>query len=706
MNIRFSLLNNETDPKITFRSVPIKKTISYALTGEAYHKISSIKDVCNEIFGNIQKNSSLISLVNESKKNVVLALKSLKIDLSDSESVEIDLVEKESYEYYRIRREKDNKILNSAILNNNMQLVEYLENDNGKLETPNELNKNVAVFADYLYDKVDPELFDIRMNIRKALKNLVASVAVTSFTTNAVLTDNENSEQKKEKTKLELPSSIGGYNSAVASYSYKELQDQNLLSQNNKNRIVKTKKLFMPLELFKKKFPEKIKDIVIKSEQEEDLSALKPKASIELDEDIDNIEDIELEAKPLDNIYLSDLVEIKTKKNQEVGKIKRKPREKSIKNNNSNKIKTEKVKKVKKVKQEPVIPGNISEELSEKISEIQVLHSDFLKRLSGYSDPTIRRIKDNYSGLSTSINRITFADKYEVVMPKRKGYEKYKILNLKNLETGNEINFLDCQKVLRRQVDWNKITYLPILQLLSEEEINSRLDEATLNDVDNILNELKNLKKYLDKSAWRERKFFKVYHKAGEEIIPDGKLSNSTMKLILDILNLYNLINKTYSNLYKDTASEIRKKYNDVVLAKGSPRIEFVNLLGDSSNVLFHHVKTKHGECYKFIRHTGADDLEEVFLVTPDGRVISNPYSYRGLKYISNTMSRPDQTYYTEKDFEQNNVESALLRLAEPYYEKLIDYALYLRGCMEKRKGICYLPEKQDILNLIKKDDI
>lgn len=696
-------IDNNYSNKTFKSSTMAKKTIMHPLSGNTHKNIASLISSCNEIFTNLEKNSSLISSLTNELKNVLFEKKALLLKISELTSLRLELIEEKIGNSIQIQKLVDNDVQFSVKVNNNSQLVDYYnKNSQG-------VDYNSAIkFINDAYELADPEIFSIRRFIRK--NSVVPAVLPPVIATTVINNEEDKPKEKPESgsKKYTLPSSIGEYNSKAANFSYRELSDQNKLAPEARREERKHISFFMPLEKFKEKFPEKYNSLIAQRQAITTENNKDEITTVELEEE--NLADIETENVLPEEIKSENMVKILSKttsKSQKESdkKVKRQRKPRTIKLDKPVKIKTDTVKKIKKEKTEPLPPGLINSELSEKIDEIQDLHKYILKTISSYSAPTIRKLKDHYPGLSSSINRITFANKYEIVMPKRKGYEEYKVLNLKNLATGEEINILNSKNIIKKEIKWNKTTYMPTLKNMSQKEVDECLNESRLADIDNILSELKNLKNYIDTEGWHQRRVFKVYNKGAEEILPSGVLSDSTMDLVNKILELYTQINKTYSAMYHRIATGIRKKYPNLVLTQGSPRIEFKNLVDDKSNVLFHHVKTLHGDCYKFIRHTGQTELEEVYLITQDGKVISNPYSYNGLKYVSNTMARPTQTYYNEKELKDKNIEESILRLAKPYFEKIVDYACFLKSVMDKNGGTCYLPSKKNILSMAKSEN-
>jgi len=341
---------------------------------------------------------------------------------------------------------------------------------------------------------------------------------------------------------------------------------------------------------------------------------------------------------------------------------------KKIQNNNSPKISNKKpIPKIKKKEELNLPNGFINEELKEKIGEIKVLYSQIRDFLDSKSLSTNVKIFNGFPALKRKDSKgLSFQDVKFLFIQNEKSSEE--LILIKDLNTSDFVYLTESGKVLdTKQEKINFVRFFEKPKFLSQEKIDIKTNEESFkNLVNNTLTNLKNFKTYIDNQGWRVRK--------DKEILEQdyGYIDSTLQEKISSIKAKYNNINSIFNSMSYYNASKIKSAYGNI-LTSATSRLEFINSNDSNLNIAFDFSKNKYGEFYKIARYSGGQNVEELYLITPDGKIVKNAVKNQGLKSPFPTGGQADIKFYSQEEL--NNLDlKELENILDIFNEKISDY--------------------------------
>ncbi len=633
--------------KVNFQS---NNTRFVRLGGETYRQIGSLREACRNILGKLQLNESLISTLQDNLSKVKISKNAIIFNITDIDAIRLAMPRGPEGNLFTIQTIKNKKAEHSVIVNNNGYLVEsYCINKERFLE-PENYNKNIVdKIVLEVYDSADFPLLELRKLLDKSLSNSSTTYAPNG----AIIKQVPKSETENKKVVVSDPKKpFVPPSENWADFSMNEIIRQNA------GLIPKTE------------VRPRSKYDLIKQKEKRELKNLSANVSYRPKIQIRPIEKDQKEIQKVD-----------TEKHIQTEKRKR-GRPPKVQNGviKQQQIKTTYKEKPVKEKSIKSVAGIIPTETQSKINEIFQLISQIAENFKNISQATGIAIRASYEGFKSFRNKMSFGDLI-ISIPKRKDYAGHNILNITDSGKQKTLNISDSEKIISNNINWNSRGLLPKLRFFSQSEVDEKLaDENYSNLIDSALINLRNFKKFLDNKDWQKSKQ-KVQH-----IESSGIINNLSMTKIQSLTEKFNNIHSFIKILPPRSSLEARKSYGQINLLKNSSKLEFINPLGDGSNVIFNRAQSRFGIYTYVIKHNNTKNLEEVFVISEDGKILKNVNRNSGLNMILPTNSNQRLKFYSQEELEQTGLQDRLDNLLNILETKMGEYELFLHNYEFKTK--------------------
>ena len=121
----------------------------------------------------------------------------------------------------------------------------------------------------------------------------------------------------------------------------------------------------------------------------------------------------------------------------------------------------------------------------------------------------------------------------------------------------------------------------------------------------------------------------------------------------------------------------IKRDYGIVPIK--SARLEFIDAHKDGYNLIFSKAKTKYGDLYIVVKHSGKDVLEEVFAISQDGKLVKNINKNFGLNKIINHKEE-NIKFINNEQIEKENLLPRLEEVLSSLNKKMDDCEEYINN--------------------------
>lgn len=347
--------------------------------------------------------------------------------------------------------------------------------------------------------------------------------------------------------------------------------------------------------------------------------------------------------------------------------------------------------------------GFIDNNLKSKLVEIRNLYIELKNFLDDKSLSTIVKICNGFEELSRRDSKGFSFNDVKVLFPQSSKF-KEDIVTFRKVEKPYFVHMTLSGKII--DVNEEKIHLIRFFdnpKYLSQKSVDTKVQEKDFNDlIDKTLTHLKNFKSYIDNQGWRVRKDKEILEKNY------GIINNKYLHEISEIKSKYDNIHEKLDALSYYNSSKIKTAYRKII-SNATSRLEFVNVFDDKMNVVFDYSKNKYGEFYKIAKYSGGEDIEKLFLITPDGKIVKNAVKNRGLKFVFPTGGEADIKFCSQEDFEEldltslNIIMDKLLKNLTEYEKFILDYLDEKIKHTKNEKVDKNLPKKEITYTEVKK---
>lgn len=659
----------KSDNNINFKKNSAITKSGYAiLSGNAAYKTNSLKSVCKEILLRINNNKNLIAITTAALGGIKLTETAITIYSEDKkDGIRLSMPRGVQGNLFKMQVIKDEKPTNSVIVDHFNKLVKSYSLNQEHFLKEKDVDQNlISATVEGIFDTVDEPLFQIRMY---TLKNNSATKAPTEKIVLTELPKIEEIKKQKEQEALEAKKNKKIIPTAeqMKNFSMRELikqQHEEPVRKPTRERKYKRSSL-----------------IPVSKLSPEERAKLKPATNTE---------------RPSITVYkeaqIENLVVDSHAGAVKVNEKRRRGRPAKVKSES-----TDTATRTKKQSKVKLPAGIINPEVKTKIDEILSLNSqisDFFKKISVAIGVKIRTA---YEGFKSNKGKMSFGD-LTISLPKRKNYAGHNILNITDSTNNTSLNISDSENIISSKINWNSNGLLPKLKFFSQPEVEEKLaDENYSNLIDNALINLRNFKAFLDNKGWQKAKQKDI------TVEQSGSISDFSSAKIQNLTETYNDIQAFIKSLPQNRSLEVRKNYGQVAIIRNSSRLEFINPLGDGSNVIFNKSKSKFGNFTFIIKHDGNKNIEEAFVISKEGKILKNIRQNSGVTEILPANPNQKLKFYSQEEIEQNKIQNRLDNLLNLLESKMTEYQQYLENyefAPKMTKKVKPKIKEQEILSL------
>lgn len=336
---------------------------------------------------------------------------------------------------------------------------------------------------------------------------------------------------------------------------------------------------------------------------------------------------------------------------------------------------TETAKKVKKIKQAKtprvrVSAGIVAPDIQAKVVKAIDLFKTVKVELQKVSPMTALLARKNYNVQIGNVHHFIFED-IDVVTKAGKNYENQTVLSVKDNLTEDSLKILDSGKVLENSKDISKLPTTRYFHYATQEKINDEAQQEKMNLLlDKTISRLEDFKAYIDKKAWR-----KVANQITDSV--EAKIDSLNLERIEEIKEKYLSMKARLNKLEAVRASSIRKDFG-LVSSKRS-KYEFINPNNDGYNYSIKIPKMKNRDLV-ILEKIKNDKLEELYAITPDGKIIKNTCVLLGSPIAIK--------YFTEEDFARDNIAENVEQIINILERKIYEFENYVeQQTIPKKRG-------------------
>ena len=358
-----------------------------------------------------------------------------------------------------------------------------------------------------------------------------------------------------------------------------------------------------------------------------------------------------------------------------------KEKPKAVKNNRLQKVLEKQRAIASTVRQKQVsTSGVLSDDFLAKINEIKKLYEEIKGILNDKTPLTRCRIYEGFPNLTRNGSKgFSFQD-VKFIFPQT-FKENEELLTIKEPDGSAFIHLTTSGKILDfNEEKLNTIKFYENPKYFSQEEIDKKIKEDSFNDlIDKSLENLKEFKEYIYNQGWRVRKSREI------SSLNNGTIDNGLQEKLKFIKSKYDNIKALSKNLSNYNLSKVKIFYGDIITTATS-RLEFINTHNDGKNIVFDFSNNKYGEFYKIAKYSGGDNIEELYVITPEGKMVKNTVKHLGLKSVFPTGSQATIRYFSNEelaDFDLKSFEKILNSLIE----KTSEYETYIQDYIHKDNG-------------------
>lgn len=704
---RINSYNNVTNVRFGAYKPTLIKRINVSNLRDSQQKINSIKKVCEEIFSAIKVDKSIIEKVNSSLKSIKLA---------DNSILFLDGLEN-SIKYSKAKT-NDKELFIMEILNKNLSkfsialdsfgsLVKDYNEQSFNYFDSEEINKELLEDSfDKFYNTTDEPLFKLRMFIRKNALSQETSEdkidievpKVESYVAKKKPSEKETYLEQKADLIKKLPRTGISHN-----YSYREVIHQN--NQQEKELIKKdllASKQYQE-EVLGTSIFSRIDKNVQKAKKEKEREVKRQKFAYKMTTSKNELSEKRAEKSEVSTIKIKE-VKLKEKKvkvkNEILPKIKEKkvtlPKEPSVKRKVgrprkeavvvNEQIITEKKRrgrpkkteitpleiKVKKIKNKGnlELAGYLDIETRDKVNKISNLYDEIRGMLSKLSCFTVAFANSTFQRVKLGKRNISI-DNIGLRFFKRKTWGDSEAITITDTKTNNKLNILDSSKIISSKFDLDKLISLDKAIYLTQNEIKSESQKNISSEIlTQAISKIEEYKSFLERKGWRsvERRL------AG---VDEGMLQTPQLELLKTVEEKYNKVRTKLQRMNSGKSCCIKRDYGIVPIK--SARLEFIDAFKDGYNLIFSKAKTKYGELYLVVKHSGKDVLEEVFAISQDGKLVKNINKNFGLNKIINHKEK-NVKYINNEQIEKENILARLEEILSSLDKKMDDCMEYIEN--------------------------
>ena len=656
----------------------LMKRINVSNLRISQQKINSIKKVCEEIFSAIKVDKSIIEKVNSSLKSVKIADNSILFFDNLENSIKYSKAKTNGKELFIMEILNKNLSKISIALDSFGSLVKDYNEQNFNYFDSEEINKDLLEESfDKFYNTTDEPLFKLRMFIRK----------------NASFQENIAENFKIEVPKVESYFAIKKPSEKEVFLEQKpDLMNKDLLSHGLYQEEVLGASIFS-----------KIDKIAQKAKREEERDAKRQKFTYKIATSKNEVSEKKAEKSDVSTIKVKEvkLKEKKVKVKKEIlPKIKEKkvttPKEPSVKRKvgrpkkeiilTNEQIITEKKRrgrpkkteitpleiKVKKIKKKGnlELAGSLDTETRDKVNKISNLYDEIRGMLSKLSCFTVAFANSAFQRVKLGKRNISI-DNIGLRFFKRKTWGESEAITITDTKTNNKLNILDSSKIISSKFDLDKLIRLDKAIYLTQNEIKSESQKNISSEIlTQAISKIEEYKSFLERKGWRsvERRL------AG---VDEGMLQTPQLELLKTVEEKYNKVRTKLQRMNSGKSCCIKRDYGIVPIK--SARLEFIDAFKDGYNLIFSKAKTKYGELYLVIKHSGKDVLEEVFAISQDGKLVKNINKNFGLNKIINHKEK-NVKYINNEQIEKENILARLEEILSSLDKKMDDCIEYIEN--------------------------
>ncbi len=684
--------NNVTNVRFGAYKPTLIKRINVSNLRDSQQKINSIKKVCEEIFSVIKVDKSIIEKVNSSLKSVKIADNSILFFDNLENSIKYSKTKTNDKELFIMEILNKNLSKNSIAIDSFGSLVKDYNRLSFSYFDSEEINKELLEESfDKLYNTTDEPLFKLRMFIRK----------------NASFQENIAENFKIEVPKVESYVAIKKPSEKEVFLEQKpDLMNEDLLSHGLYQEEVLGASIFS-----------RIDKIAQKAKREEEREAKKQISAYKIAERKKEASEKKLEETGIKitkseekkvtkeaKITKIDIVKPKIKKvkvkKEILPKIKEKkvtaPKEPSVKRKvgrpkkeiilTNEQIITEKKRrgrpkkteitplkiKVKKIKKKGnlEVAGSLDTETRDKVNKISNLYDEIRGMLSKLSCFTVAFANSTFQRVKLGKRNISI-DNIGLRFFKRKTWGESEAITITDTKTNNKLNILDSSKIISSKFDLDKLVSLDKAIYLTQNEIKSESQKNISSEIlTQAISKIEEYKSFLERKGWRsvERRL------AG---VDEGMLQTPQLELLKTVEEKYNKVRTKLQRMNSGKSCCIKRDYGIVPIK--SARLEFIDAFKDGYNLIFSKAKTKYGDLYLVVKHSGKEVLEEVFAISQDGKLVKNINKNFGLNKIINHKEK-NVKYINNEQIEKENILARLEEILSSLDKKMDDCMEYIEN--------------------------
>lgn len=654
-----------------------------SLPVKSQEQIRLLKSVCSEIFSSFALDKSLLPKLESLAGFIKLTPSSILLGASEKDFISFSMPKVGNNTLFHMEITKDSQPVTKIILDSFDKLIKSYD-DNITYLLSNEVDQNsLSASIENIFNASDAPLFDLRMFIRRNCSdNKVdfSSIIIPNISDYRIMTATNHSEKKLNETQNKLHTEKFPTISEVGNFSYREIikqqeektkkelaQKTEKDTKNNSVEIVNseqkskrksaTKRIKSPVAVEPKPAEEKeaVKKKITGNKKVKSLVVSKPKVKVKKTPVKKKVVD-KKKAKLDENIP----------KNKP-GRPRKNP-QKSVVDKISDLLPKKKLGRPKAQDTNIKSAGTIGAEALAKINKIFGLNNFIETFMKSISSPTRHVVYSSYAGLKVRKSGFIFND-IDLRFFRRSGWNGAKGMSI--ADANNKINLFDNGFIPVSNADLSKTAKLDTMQYLTQSEMDDEQYKTIFDKLlDKTIIEMEKYKTFLERRGWRsvERRI---------AIEDEGKIAPKQFELLKIVEEKYNALRYKLMHMNSGKSCCIKRDYGIVPIK--SARLEFIDAYKDGYNLIFSKLKTRYGELYLVVKHSGKDVLEEVFAITQDGRLIKNINKNFGLNKIINHKER-DVKYVNNEQIEKENLLPKLELILEKLNEKIDDCEEYIKN--------------------------
>lgn len=640
-------------------------SVSIAKSYKSSQKINSIKSVCEDIFASIKLDKNILAKANSLLDKAKLSENSITFLNGNNSAIRFSNNVSGNNKIFIMELLEKNTPKASIILDSFGKLIKPQNSEKLEYYTPEEINfDSLDKVIETIFNATDDSLFKMRMFLRKnceqapEIKQDLEIEAIPEIVNSIITSPEKIGEERiylEEKLDIIRKMPITGIKH---NYSYREVIKQNQAKEAKlkEKGFISKEDVVEPLKVFDRK-EKKLKKTTTTKNVLKEKSTKKPKIS----------------NKP------------KLKNNPPLTKIKIKPFSvvpKEIfpkrRSGRPKKVMTEdslvEIKPKKKrgrpvgTKKSLLPAGKIDFETSTKMQKIFDLYNQVNSFVKKVTSSTRVIIYSAYEGLKVRKNGFSF-NNIDLVFFKRASWDNMKCLSILDNSKKESINIFENGTILPLKTNLFKLNKIDSLQFSTQEEIDNENQKNIMNQLlDKSIDLLENYKLFLERKGWRsvDRRL------ASDE---EGKVDAEVLKKLRKVTDKYVNLKARLTKIGSSKACCIKKDYG--VLSIKTPRLEFINAFNDGYNLVINKLNSKYGDLTLVCRYDGGEILEDVFVISKDGKFIKNYNKNFGLNKVINHKSEKVQ-FINDDYIQQEQLSQKLDNILDLIEKKIDDCEIFI----------------------------